>query len=74
MYDGKFENFSAIRTRKDLLATFDSVLLGNSLRERNIGELELLEEIYMNGTKVKFSLRKFLIKERYYPRKVLPAN
>ncbi|KIH64999.1 Amiloride-sensitive sodium channel [Ancylostoma duodenale] len=44
-----------IHERKDLLAIFDSVLLGDSYGSREIEKLELLEQIYMNATKSNLS-------------------
>ncbi|KIH52557.1 hypothetical protein ANCDUO_17342, partial [Ancylostoma duodenale] len=53
-----------IHKRKDLLAIFDSVLLGDSFGSREIEKLKLLEEIYMNVTKSRLSMRKFLLENR----------
>ncbi|KAL6723208.1 hypothetical protein Aduo_018238 [Ancylostoma duodenale] len=61
---GKWKNYPEIQKRKDLLAIFDSVLLGDSYGSREVEKLELLEQIYMNATKSKFSMRKFLLENR----------
>ncbi|EYC26684.1 hypothetical protein Y032_0010g908 [Ancylostoma ceylanicum] len=61
---GRWKSYPEIETRKDLLTVFDSVLLGASLDSTEIRELHLLEEIYLNSTKTKFKMRKFLLENR----------
>ncbi|RCN53706.1 hypothetical protein ANCCAN_00200 [Ancylostoma caninum] len=61
---GKWKNYPAIQKRKDLLAVFDSLLLGDSYGSREIEKLKQLEKIYMNATKSKLSIRRFLLENR----------
>ncbi|VDM74470.1 unnamed protein product [Strongylus vulgaris] len=57
-------NYIELRHRKDLLASFDKVLVGGFVSNSDLENLAFLENIYANTTGKKFHLKKFLMDNR----------
>ncbi|KAK5978464.1 hypothetical protein GCK32_022320, partial [Trichostrongylus colubriformis] len=69
VYDDESKEFSSlttyhgmvkIRSRTEFVSAFDAVLLGESLNARRIMDLHRLEDVFMNITRTKFDIRRFL--------------